>query len=316
MNQEQQAKIDAQLAKGNRNPDAGGPRVVEVSDRPLLTPEVLERDQRKFDIVEVNLAKGAARVVETSDAPKLTSEVLTRKAKPIQTVEFVFDTEFFQVSVRHGVPFHLEIAHARLLETFSERPKAAKMLAEKQRAVKQLFAAKMISTPVFSYRGEPETYEFSDGSTPIACYPIESCSLPLLDVLYRAYLSVNDPLAPEIYQVRVRRGLPLDAALLLQETAAFYPMGDSKKKFIDMTDEEIAAYEVRETAQRRVLTASLIDDPGLSYNGEGASGAYPVENLSVGGLNALYEAYRVSNVPEAGYKALRRFPGTESIRNR
>ena len=72
-------------------------QVVEISEAPLLTPDIFERDERSTAIVEVNFKDKSARLVETSDAPKLTAEVLKTKGKPVKTVEMFYEDLMWQV---------------------------------------------------------------------------------------------------------------------------------------------------------------------------------------------------------------------------
>ena len=61
--------------------------IASVADLPMLTSEVVARDSRRTDTVEINFLDGSARVVEASDAPEITPEILTEKAKPIQSAK-------------------------------------------------------------------------------------------------------------------------------------------------------------------------------------------------------------------------------------
>ena len=67
MDRKIQEQLDAQIQKKRVA------QVVEVSEAPLLTPDIFERDNRKTAIVEVNFKDKSARLVETSDAPKVTA---------------------------------------------------------------------------------------------------------------------------------------------------------------------------------------------------------------------------------------------------
>ena len=308
MNESIQSQLDEQL-KQKRSA-----KVVETSDAPLLTPDVLERDKRSKDLVEINLKDQTARVVETSDAPELTAEVLSAKGRPIQTVELVFDGQVFQVGVRHGKPMHVEVAHSRVLNEFKERMSesdelTAELLEERDTAVKHLLVSSMITDPVtthpmFSYENEGEGH------------PIEDCSQILLNALWEAYTAIQFPREDDIYQVQVLRGTPLDTALLLGETFETYPVGDLGKKFIDMSADELEAVEKRSLAQRRVLVALMLPDVPLSLNGQEREGAMPVEDLSEAMLATLFEAYRVANIPAAGLASLERFRAMVKDRDR
>ena len=310
MNESIQAQLDAQL-KQKRSA-----KVVEASDAPLLSLDVLERDKRLTDVVEINLRDQTARVVERSDAPDLTAEVLAEKGTPIKTVELVFDGQVWQIGVRHGKPMQVEVAHSRLLDAFKERiadsdELTAALLEARETAVKCLLVASMIvdpktGHPIFSYQDPGNATITKDGG--ISLHPIEDCSQILLNALWEAYTAINFPVDDDIYQVTVRRGTPLDTALLLGETFETYPVGDLGKKFVDMSDDELDAVAARSLAQRRVLVASMLPDVGLSFlNGEEKKGAHPVEDVSEAVLATLFEAYRVSNIPAAGLDAISRF---------
>ena len=74
MNENIQNQINEQ------NEEANDPENVtaSIADLPMLTSDVVARDSRRVDIVEVNFKDGSVRVVESSDAPKITPEILTR----------------------------------------------------------------------------------------------------------------------------------------------------------------------------------------------------------------------------------------------
>ena len=67
MDQKIQEQLDKQIAAKRVA------QVVEVSEAPLLTSEIFERDARTEAIVVVNFRDESARLVESSDAPKLTA---------------------------------------------------------------------------------------------------------------------------------------------------------------------------------------------------------------------------------------------------
>ena len=292
-------------------------QVVEVSDAPLLTPDIFERDARSTAIVEVNFKDKSARLVETSDAPKLTAEVLKTKGKPVKTVEMFYEDLMWQVAVRDGKPLSLEVVHMKLLEEYMDREQDPVAMDERDRVIANLLLGKMMVDPLFSYKGEGE------GT------PIEDRSPIMIEALCNAYNEVNHPTKDEIYQVTVRRGVPADAFTLLGDTFEWYPVGGIAKKYKDMSEDELAAAEARNTARRRVLVASMIVDPPLLYKkadeteveaGEASppddqdlttsaeeTEAYPVEDLSERFMETLHEAHRVTNIPAAGLVALQRF---------
>ena len=289
-------------------------QVVEVSEAPLLTPDIFARDDRKTARVEVNFKDQSARLVETSDAPKLTREVLKTKGKPVKTVEMFFDDQIWKVEVRDGKPLSLEVEQMKLLMEYEGQEHDRAAMAERDIAIAQLLLSRMMLSPAFSYKGE------GDGT------PIEARSPIMIEALCLAYNEINYPTKDEIYQVSVRRGVPADAFTLLEDTFEWYPVGGSAKKYVDMSEDELAAAEARNTARRRVLVARMIDDPPLLYKkpdeteaeaeteaeqdrttSAEKTEAYPIEDLSERFMETLYEAHRVTNIPEAGLKSLQRF---------
>ena len=305
MNDAIQQKIDAQIAKGNK--PAPAVRIIETADAPLLSVELIDNDKRESDIVEINFRDKSAYVVEASNAPILTHEVLDTKGKPIKSVEVDFEGEKPVVSVRDGKPLSLEIAEDRLRIAYRERfdaigaedtpeakDKHSKLLTEHNKAIRQLTVANMIANPQFSYNG------VGKGS------PVEELKL-LLNMLFEAYAVVNFPSEDEIFQITVLRGVPGEAAILLQSGFELYPLGELGKKMVDLSDTEIEQLEARNIAQRRVLVSSLIPGLNLSYNGQGNKNAFPVEDISQRYLATLFEAYRVVNIPTARRDALLRF---------
>ena len=305
MQKEIQKKLDAQIAKGNK--PAPAVRIIETADAPLLSGELVDKDKRESDIVEINFRDKSAYVVEASNAPILTHKVLAEKGKPIKSVEIDFDGEKPVVHVRDGKPLSLQIAEDQLTIAHRERvdaigaedtPEAkdthSKLLTEHDKAIRQLTVARMIAAPEFSYNGVGEGR------------PVEELKL-LLFTLFEAYAIVNFPDADEIFQVTVLRGVPGEAAIMLQQGFELYPLGDPGKKMVDLSDADILKLEERTRAQRRVLTSSLIPGLNLSYNGQGNKNAFPVEDISERYLQTLFEAYRVVNIPTARRDALLRF---------
>ena len=130
----------------------------------------------------------------------------------------------------------------------------------------------------------------------------------LLNLLFDAYFVANVPVEDEIFQVEVLRGVPGEAALLLQQGFELYPLGTLKKKSADLSDTEIEQLEASNLAQHRVLVSSMIPRLNLSYNGHGEENAFPVEDICGRYLQTLFEAYRVTNIPDARHAALSRFP--------
>ena len=62
--------------------DDGIPEEGEIVKTPLkFSAEVIERDNRQIDVVEINFKDATAQVVQDSDAPKLTKKVLQRERR-------------------------------------------------------------------------------------------------------------------------------------------------------------------------------------------------------------------------------------------
>ena len=203
----------------------------------------------------------------------------------------------------------VEVAHLKILEQYIGQEKDGIAMDERDRAVANLLLGKLMYDPPFSYMGVGE------GS------PIEARSPIMIDALCSAYGSVNTPTEDAIYQVEVRRGVPADAFALLGDTFEWYPVGTTSKKYVDMSEDELAAVVAQKTAERQVLIPSMILDPVLSYKEVDASEVdveaiedleisetdpYPVEYLSERFMQTLMEAHRVTNIPEAGLRSLQR----------
>ena len=297
MNKKIQEQLDKQIEAKR------AAQVVEISEAPTLTSEIFQRDERSTALVEVNFRDESARWVETSDAPKLTRNVLERKGKPVKTVDIFFEDQMWQVKVRDGISLSVEVAHFKLLMEYADSEGDRAAMNERDRAIANLLLGKMMADPVFSYKGE--------GEGP----PIEDRSSIMIEALCNAFAAVNHPTEDEIYQVTVRRGIPADAFVMFGESFEWYPVGGKAKKYVDMSEEELAAAEARNSAQRQVLVAKMILDPVLSYTPvsvdaeplEDDTDGYPVGLLSERYLKTLHEAHRVVNIPEAGLKSLQRF---------
>ena len=303
MNSKIQEQLDKQIAQKRVS------QVVEHSEAPALTSDIFEIDDRESAIVEVNFRDTSARVVESSEAPKLTVEVLKKVGKPVKTVEMFYGNQMWQVKVWDGKPLDVEVAHLKILEEYLGQEHDGVAMDERDRAVANLLLGKLMYDPPFSHNGEGE------GS------PIEARSSIMIDALCSAYASVNNSTQDSIYQVTVRRGVPADAFAVLGESFEWYQVGGKQKKYVDMSEDELAAVVAQRTAERKVLVPKMILDPVLSYKAidetevdieaiedldipEGAP--YPVEYLSERFMQTLMEAHRVTNIPEAGLRSLQR----------
>ena len=289
-----QDQLDNQREESTENATAG------ISELPLLTDEAMRNDTRRVDTVEINLSNQTARVVESSDAPLLTLDVVKEKAAPIQPETVIFDQKEWKVLVKMGVPFHANARHSKLVDEANdtEDPTELKALDDK---VKNLYISEMIESPKFSFEGKGEGK------------PIEECSDLLRDELWSAFSRKNSPIADDIYQVKVLRGTPIHASILLTDSFSLYP-APLAKRVIDMTDAEIEQTTQRSLSQRRIMVSSMVFPEGFcfSLNGEGSEGEkYPIEDVSEMFLATLHTAYRVVNVPAAGLEAVHRFQGVD-----
>lgn len=293
MNKKIQDQLDAQIEAKR------AAQVVEVSEAPTLTSEIFELDMQETALVEVNFTDESARVVETSDAPKLTRKILQKKGKPIKTVETFFHDRMWQVKVRDGLPLSVEVELLKIRMEYAEQKGNPRVVSEERdRAIANLLLGKMMEEPQFSYQGQ--------GEGP----PIEERSSVLIESLCNAYNDVNALETDEIYQVTVRRGVGADVFALFGESFEFYPVGVKSKKYVDMSEDELAAAEGRQAARRKVFVAKMILDPVIAYTpAEDAidTVGYPVDQLSERYLKTLHEAHQVVNIPEAGLKSLQRF---------
>ncbi len=324
MNSKIQEQLDRQIEEKRVS------QVVERAEAPALTSDIFEIDDRDSAICEVNFKDMSARVVASSEAPKLTVEVLKTKGKPVKSVEMFWNDQMWTVKVWDGKGLDIEVAHLKILEQYMGQEKDGVAMDERDRAVANLLLGKLMYSPSFTYMGDGE------GT------PIEARSSIMIDALCNAYASVNNPTEDSVYQVKVRRGVPADAFALLGDTFEWYPVGRASKRYVDMSEDELAAVVASKTAVRQVLIPAMILDPVLSYKAVDASevdvaaigdiaiaetGPYPVEYLSERFMQTLFEAHRVVNIPAAGLASLQRFrranrdefegeaAGSKSVRN-
>ena len=169
-------------------------QVVEVSEAPLLTPNIFERDERETAIVVVNFKDESARLVESSDAPKLTADVLKTKGKPVKTVEMYFEDQIFQVEVRDGKPLSLEVEQMKLLLEYEGQEHDRAAMEERDRVIANLLLGKMMVDPPFSYKGEGE-------GTPIETRSSDDDSLTLIQRGDISEAGMNSPEEDAIFQV-------------------------------------------------------------------------------------------------------------------
>ena len=292
MNNTDTKDFEEVAGQGDDIPDEG-----ELPKKPLkFSAEIIERDKRKVDIVEVNLKDASAKVVESSKAPKLTKKALKEKGAPIQTGKTVFDGETIEVDMWHGVSLALDIARSNIIDAYKDRDlNDLATFTERETAVKRLMLSGIIPD-TFSYQGHPQGLP-----------PIEECTDILLNALWDAYINLHFPIEDSIYQVKVVRGVPLDVNQMLGKTFEMYPVGD-KPNTAEMVEDELEMFVERSDAQRSVIVSSMVIEPCLSLDGEsGGKHPYPVEDLSEWMMQCLYAAYRVSNAPARGQVSLQRF---------
>ena len=126
----------------------------------------------------------------------------------------------------------------------------------------------------------------------------------------------------DIYQIEVRRGMPIHFAVMLQVTAEVYALrrkgiNEENKDVEKQPEVEAEAARLREEEDRHIKeinVASLVVRtikktkeivPVFSLNGKG--GKIPIENQSDLLLNALYTAVMEVQTPEGYADALNRF---------
>ena len=168
MNKEQQKKIDAQLAKGNRNPDAYRPQIAEDSDAPVLSESWLLEEDSHVVTVEVHLISSK-----------------TLKLEKYRT-GVVRGLTWLQLSAIQEAVDAYPI-DPRILEPDYEPTKAEKVELQKRHNIRrratiaQAIVDPETEQPVFSYNGEGGNIPIEDGSE------------VLVSTLYEAYEVVNVP---------------------------------------------------------------------------------------------------------------------------
>lgn len=298
MNKKIQDQLDKQIQKKR------AAQVVEASEAPSFTPDIFDADDREHIVVECNFRDMSARVVESSDAPKITREVLETLGKPIKTVEFFYQTSFFQAAVRDGIPLELEIKQLKTILEYADREKDPVAIEERDLQTTRMLLSEMLVDPAFSYQGKGQGV------------PIESRSQVMLNSLSEAFNSVNSPEKDMIFQVTVRRGLPEDRFHIFGDFE-WYPVGKAGKKYTEMSEEELSAEMAQNRARRQVLVPAMIVDPALTWTRveegevvevpEDPDAPYPVELLSERFMQTFNTAHRVVTTPEAGLQSLQRF---------
>ena len=168
MNKEQQTKIDAQLAKGNRDPDAYRPQIVEASDAPVLSESWLLEADSQTVTVEVHLISSKTLALEKHQIG------VVRGLTLLQTLAIQEAVDAYPID-------------PRVLEPDYEPTKAEAVELQKRHNVRrratiaQAIVDPETEAPVFSYNGEGGRI------------PIEGRSEALVSTLYEAYEVVNIP---------------------------------------------------------------------------------------------------------------------------
>ena len=163
MNKKQQEKIDAQLEKGNRDPDAYRPRIVESSEAPVLSESWLLEEDSHTVTVEINLIGSKHLALE-----KFQVEVV-RGLTLMQTIAIQEAVEAY--------PLDPKLLNPDYIATREERVELQKRHDIRRRAT----IAQAIVNPSFSYGGEG------------VGVPIDARSEALVSTLYEAYEVVNVP---------------------------------------------------------------------------------------------------------------------------
>lgn len=249
-------------------------KIVETSELPSFS-EILERDAREFESVEINFKDMSAVPVEQSDAPQLTHKVFKTLGKPIKTVEMVFGNKPYQVLVRDGVPLSVEVLYYQKVIALSKSQKDVplEMLQEAKHAdrdITNLWVAKLVADPEFKYNGR--------GTGP----RIETTSDILIDALIQAVDAINSPSEDTIYQVEVRRRFDL-SKVLAESVISDMKTDADPKNFVNLTEVELIEAEARLRARREAILPAVLP----------VCQDYPVKLLSERFIKTLYSAYRV-----------------------
>ena len=168
MNKEQQAKIDAQLAKGNRNPDAYRPQIVEDSDAPVLSESwLLEEDSHVVTLEVYLISSKTLRLVKHQ-----TGVIRGLTWLQLSAIQEAVD----------AYPIDPRLLDPDYEPTKAERVELQKRYNIRRRAtVAQAIVDPKTEQQVFSYNGEGGRI------------PIEARSEALVVRLYEAYEVVNVP---------------------------------------------------------------------------------------------------------------------------
>lgn len=163
MNKKQQEKLDAQIEKGNRDPDAYRPRVVADSDAPVLSESWLLEEDAGTVTVEIQVIGGKSLSLETFQVE------VVRGLSLMQTIAIQEAVEAY--------PIDPKLAQPGYQPTAEERIELQKRYDIRRRAT----IVQAIVNPQFSFGSEGEGI------------PIEGRSEAVVAALYDAYEVVNVP---------------------------------------------------------------------------------------------------------------------------
>ena len=171
MNKKQQEKIDARIEKGNRDPDAYRPRVVESSDAPVLSESWLLEEDTGTVTVEIQVIGGKSLALETFQVD------VVRGLTLMQTIAIQEAVEAYPLDPKLTQPDYKPTPQERL--ELQKRYDIRRRATIAQAIVRKDDSGDVI--PIFTYGGEG------------AGIPIEGRSESLVAGLYDAYEVVNVP---------------------------------------------------------------------------------------------------------------------------
>ena len=311
---------------------------VASSDAPELTADVIAEEGKLTKVVDlvfedqvatIEVLNGISLAVEIERAKlnqKYADRELTKKeeytrnletlqlivARLVVSPKFSFQGEGEGTPVEERSDFLLEAFYkavaavvypVTLISSYAELQESLTFLNEKltkletELAEKQKAAEKRVGRPTNKHKSEVRELERQIATT-------------------QTGIEMTEASLGHIYQVKVHRGSPLHAALLT-DSFEMYPTGDGTP-VLEMPDEMIQAHIKRTDAERNAFVASMILSPALSWNAEGDTGAYPVEQIGESFLQTLYNAHKAVNVKSGGLDMLQRFRqvGQNGIRQR
>ena len=172
--------------------------------------QATEDIQTKLDkaIGEGKTPKKRVRVVETSDAPVFTDQLIKKKGKKTYTVEFVFDEDIYQIEVRRGMPMEFAVLLKVTAEVYALRRKRnieenqdaekldevaaekSRLREEEDRVVKQIIVASLVVRTIKKTKEIKLVFSLNGKGGKI---PIEDQSDLLLAAFHDAVMEVQTP---------------------------------------------------------------------------------------------------------------------------